>query len=316
MRPNLLKNLDGLSPLIGIVLMLAITFLLAGVIAASLFGGEHEDNLAPAPVASLSVSEYNNTTLRIVHNGGELIFFDNSTTSIILNVEGNDYFLDSSTLGSLKVGETKMLLLKDRKGNLIPKKAGDVATLKFIDLKTQKPIFTQEIKFTYGSESVTQGSEPAVEYLPGITGYYYLGNSFSGTAVNRTDSRLKFAETTYNAANLYGSDINDWPNGILNTRDNFSVVYVGLIKIEQKSNYTFCLTSDDWAQLYINGTAIIKEPISPPKHSKTTNNATISLPAGYHQIRVEMKEYTGTSILHLEWSSEYFSRRYVENFYH
>jgi flagellin-like protein len=316
MKPNLLKNLDGFSPLVGAVLMLAITILLAGIITASLFGGEYEDNLAPAPVASLSVSEYNDTALKIVHSGGEVINLDNSTTSIILNVEGNNYFLDSSTLGSLKVGETKLLLLKDKKGNMIPKKAGNFATIKIIDLRTQKLIFTQEIKFTYGAESVTQGSESTVEYLPGITGYYYLGNSFSGTAVNRTDSRLKFAETTYNAANLYGSDITDWPYGILGTRDNFSVVYIGLIKIEQKSNYTFYLTSDDWAQLYINSTAIIKEPVSPTKHSKTTNNATISLPIGYHQVRVEMKEYTGTSILHLEWSSEFFSRRFVESFYH
>jgi flagellin-like protein len=316
MRPNLLKNLDGLSPLVGTVLMLAITILLAGAIDATLFGGEHEDDLAPAPVASLSVSEYNNTTLKIVHNGGELINLDNSTTSVILNVEGNNYLLDLSPLGSLKVGETKMLLLKDKNGNMIPKKAGDIATLKLIDLKTQKLIFTQEIKFTYGTESVTQGSEPTVEYLPGIIGYYYLGNSFNGTAVNRTDSRIKFAETTYNAASLYGSDITDWPYGILSTRDNFSVVYVGLIKIEQKSNYTFYLTSDDWAQLFINSTAIIKEPTSTTRHSKTTNNVTIPLPTGYHQIRVEMKENTGTSILHLEWSSEFFSRCFVENFYH
>jgi flagellin-like protein len=161
MKPNLLKDLDGLSPLIGTVLVLAITFLLAGVIATSLFGGEHEDDLTPAPVASLSVAEYNNTTLKVIHNGGDSIDFDNSTTSVILNFDGKDvknYFLDSSSLGSLGVGETKMLPLKDREGNLIPKKAGDVATLKFIDLKSQKPIFTQEIKFVYGSESATKAT--------------------------------------------------------------------------------------------------------------------------------------------------------------
>jgi flagellin-like protein len=317
MKPNLLKNLDGLSPLIGTVLVLAITFLLAGVIATSLFGGEHEDDLAPAPAASFSVAEYNNTSLKVVHSGGESINFDNSTTSVILNVDGKDgknYFLNSSSLGSLGAGETKMLPLKDREGNLIPKKAGDVATLKFIDLKTQKPIFTQEIKFIYGSESVTQESESAVEYLPGIIGHYYLGKSFSGTAENRTDSRLRFAENASHLDSKYGSDIVNWPKSILNTTDNFSVVYEGLIKIEQKSNYTFYLTSDDWAQLYINGSPVISESYT--KHNKTTNNATISLPAGYHPIRVEMKEYTGTSILHLNWSSESFSSDFVKNFYH
>ncbi len=114
--------------------MLSSAFLLAGVIDTSLFGGEHEDDLAPAPVASLNVAEYSNTTLKVVHNGGGSIDFDNSTTSVILNVDGKDgknYFLDSSSLRSLGVGETKMLLLKDGEGNLISKKAGDVATLKF-----------------------------------------------------------------------------------------------------------------------------------------------------------------------------------------
>jgi len=70
--------------------VLSITFLLAGVIDTSLFGGEHEDDLAPAPVASFSVDEYSNTTLKVVHNGEESIDFDNSTTSVILNVDGKD----------------------------------------------------------------------------------------------------------------------------------------------------------------------------------------------------------------------------------
>ncbi len=318
MRPdNLLKNIDGLAPVIGNVLMLLIVFLIGAALAVSLFGGENGEKLTPAPLANLRVSEYNNSTLKIDHNGGDVIEFDNSRTSVILNVAKKNYLLNASTLGSFRVGENKLLLLKDREGNSIPTKAGDVATFKVIDLGTQKPIFTQKITFTEGYEpEIKNQSEPAVKYQSGITGYYYQGVSFSGTPVNHTDSRLKFAENTYAAASLYGTDIENWPYGILATTDSFSVVYEGLIKIEQDSSYTFYLTSDDWAQLYIDGNTVITESSSSVRHSKTTNTGTASLPAGYHQIKVEMKEYAGTSILRLEWASGSFSRCFVENFYH
>ncbi len=330
MRPdNLLKNRDGLSPVIGNVLMILIVILIGAALAVSLLGGENEEKLTPAPLANLRVSEYNNTTLKIDHNGGDVIEFDNSRTSVILNVAEKNYLLNASTLGFFRAGENKLLLLKDREGNSVPKKAGDVATFKVIDLGTQQLIFTQEIRFTEGYEpeiinqsepavesEIINQSEPVVEYQSGITGYYYQGVSFSGTAVDRTDSRLKFAENTYASASLYGTDIENWPYGILATTDSFSVVYEGLIKIEQDSSYTFYLTSDDWAQLYIDGNPVITESSSSVRHSKTTNTGTLSLPAGYHQIRVEMKEYAGTSILRLEWASESFSRCFVENFYH
>lgn len=306
-QDTLLKNENGLTPVIGVVLMIVIVFLIGAVIAATLLGGEQEEKLASAPLAKLSVSEYNNTTLKIDHDGGELIEFDNSTTSVILNVAGTDYLLDASTLKSMDTGEEKLLLLRDLEGNLIPRNAGDTATFKVIDLRTKKPIFTQEITFK-------EGFEPEPEYQSGINGHYYLGTVFGGTPVNRTDSRIKFAELA--SARFYGSDIENWPYGVLNTTDSFSVVYEGLIKTEQNSNYTFYLTSDDWAQLYIDGTKIISESTSSSRHARTVNTATISLPSGYHQIRVEMKEYAGTSILHLEWASDSFSRRFVENFYH
>ncbi len=310
MRPdNLLRNKYGLSPVIGVLLMLLIVFLMGAVIAASLLGGEQKEKLAPAPLASLSVGEYNNTTLKIDHNGGEFLEFDNSTTSVILNVAGKDYLLDASALESLGVGDEKLLPMKDRDGNSIPINAGDFATFKVIDLRTQKPVFIQEITFK-------EGYEPEAKYQSGLIGYYYRGVNFSGTAVKRTDLRLKFAESSYSTARLYGSDIENWPYDILNTTNNFSVDYEGLIKIEHNSNYTFYLTSDDWAQLYIDGTTVIKEPTASTRHAKTTNAATIYLPAGYHEIRVEMKENAGTSILHLEWASDSFSRRFAENFYH
>ncbi len=306
---DLLENKNGLAPVMGAVLMLVIVFLIGAVIAISLLGGEQENKLASAPLASLKVGEYNNTTLKIDHRGGDFIEFEDSTTAVILNIAGKDYLVDASDLESLGVGDEKLLLLKDTEGNLIPRNAGDAATFKVIDLRTRKPIFTQEITFTNGYESATK-------YQSGITGCYYQDVFFSGTAVNRTDSRIRFAEDSYLPSSLYESDIEDWPYNILNTRDYFSVAYEGLIKIEQDSNYTFYLTSDEWAQLYIDGIPVIKEPTFSIRHSRTTTETAIPLTAGYHQIRVEMKEYAGASVLHLEWASDSFSRCFVENLYH
>jgi len=307
MSENLLKNRAGLAPLIGTALMLAIVFLIVALIASAFFAGNNTDNLDPAPLASLRVYEYNTSTLKIEHRGGDPIDFSNSTTSVILDVAEKNNLLEASNLEVLKVGDTKLLPLTDIKGNLIPINAGDLATFKVIDLRTKKPVFIQNIRFMNGIDT---------EYQPGIVGYYYKGLYFSGPAVKHTDSRLKFAENTYSSASLYGSDIENWPYGILNTTDYFSVVYEGVIKIEQNSSYTFYLTSDDWAQLYIDGKTVIKEPSSSARHPKTTKTGTIFLPPGYHHIRVEMREYLGTSILCLEWSSESFSKCFVDSLYH
>lgn len=141
--------------------MLVIVFLIGAVIAATLLGGEQEDKLASAPLTKLSVGEYNSTTLKIDHDGGDLIEFNNSTTSIILNVAGTDNLLNASALESLEAGDKKLLLLKDMEGNSIPRNAGDFATIKVIDLKTQKPLFTQEITFAEGNEKIRRNFNSA-----------------------------------------------------------------------------------------------------------------------------------------------------------
>lgn len=344
---NLLKNRAGLAPLIGTALMLVIVFLIVAIIASVYFAGSHQDNLEPAPLADLRVYEYNTSTLKIEHLGGDSIDFSSSTTSVILDMAGKNNILEASNLEVLKAGDIKLLPLKDRNGNLIPINAGDLVTFKVIDLRTKKPVFIQDIRFMNGNDTKYKPGNDTkykpgndtkykpsndtkykpgndteykpsndTEYRPGIVGYYYLGTHFNGSAVKHTDSRLKFAENTYLAARIHGSDIQNWPYGILNTLDNFSVVYEGFIKIEQNSSYTFYLTSDDWAQLYIDGTTVINEPSSSARHPTTTKTGTIYLPAGYHKIRVEMREYLGTSILFLEWSSESFSKCFVDSLYY
>ncbi|WP_156164142.1 type IV pilin, partial [Methanosarcina sp. 2.H.T.1A.15] len=175
MSENLLKNRAGLAPLIGTALMLAIVFLIVALIASAFFAGNNPDNLDPAPLADLRVYEYNTSTLKIEHRGGDPIDFSNSTTSVILDMAGKNNLLEASNLEVLKVGDTKLLPLKDRKGNLIPINAGDFATFKVIDLRTKKPVFIQNIRFMNGIDTEYQPGNDT-EYQPGNDTEYQPGN--------------------------------------------------------------------------------------------------------------------------------------------
>ncbi|WP_276271499.1 type IV pilin N-terminal domain-containing protein [Haloarcula litorea] len=72
---------DAVSPVIGVILMVAITVILAAVIATFVLGlGEQVGNTAPQASFSFDYDEATTDTLTIVHDGGDTI--DNTELSV------------------------------------------------------------------------------------------------------------------------------------------------------------------------------------------------------------------------------------------
>jgi len=98
------RNEDAVSPVIGVILMVAITVILAAVIAAFVFGlGGQQQN---APTASIVASNYPDTTgpdMKIQHKGGDILKGGEWKLSIV--VAGQPPEFNTSVSGSdLTVG--------------------------------------------------------------------------------------------------------------------------------------------------------------------------------------------------------------------
>ncbi len=66
-----IENKEAVSPVVGVMLMLVVTLIIAGVVSA--FGGGLVSTTAPTPQASLSNSLTFGDSLKIYHNGGDSI---------------------------------------------------------------------------------------------------------------------------------------------------------------------------------------------------------------------------------------------------
>jgi flagellin-like protein len=74
----------GVSPVIGVILMVAITVILAAVIGTFVLG--LGDSLQQAPQSQISVASDSTNSLNISHNGGDPL----PQSEILINVDGND----------------------------------------------------------------------------------------------------------------------------------------------------------------------------------------------------------------------------------
>ena len=64
-----IENKEAVSPVVGVMLMLVVTLIIAGVVSA--FGGGLVSTTAPTPQASISSSLTFGDSLKISHNGGD-----------------------------------------------------------------------------------------------------------------------------------------------------------------------------------------------------------------------------------------------------
>jgi len=150
-RKDIREDEEAVSPVIGVILMVAITVILAAVITAFVFGmGPPE----AAPQASLRISDTDTTahTITIVHDGGDSL--DLTDVKVIVDNGGTRSVWDpaAATGGALNmsVGDTMLITTNDMKINgvdtgvnaatAVSLGAGDMIDVMLIDKISEKKI--------------------------------------------------------------------------------------------------------------------------------------------------------------------------------
>lgn len=158
---KLFRNDDkAVSPVIGVILMVAITVILAATVGSSVFSHE---TAKPSPHVNLNIKSGGVDTnkvasIRIEHLGGDTISFDKSVTKIMISVNGGTAVqADPSTIKNLAVGDTATLKLMtadtpttaigDNSGDSTPNIAeNDNVNIKLIDIQSSQIFLDREIR--------------------------------------------------------------------------------------------------------------------------------------------------------------------------
>ncbi|HII92531.1 MAG TPA: type IV pilin [Methanosarcina sp.] len=159
------KDEKAVSPVIGVILMVAITVILAAAIGSSVFG------MGPAksaPQASLDiktgdkfVSGSSPATIRIEHLGGDPIHFETiqgvQKTKLMASVSGKSSVKiteannadNDGGLGVLEVGSVKTLKLENgtTSASYLSVTPGETVNIKIIDIETNQLICDKDVRF-------------------------------------------------------------------------------------------------------------------------------------------------------------------------
>lgn len=152
---KLSMNNKAVSPVIGVILMVAITVILAAAIGSTVFG----EGTANTPQANFNIEAgkagvTDTATIKVEHLGGDPIHFESdSITKVVASYEDKSYVMDADNtttgLGTMGVGDTKTLTLVgiDSNNSLPEIKSGDILNIKFIDVETSQIICDKDIRF-------------------------------------------------------------------------------------------------------------------------------------------------------------------------
>jgi mono/diheme cytochrome c family protein len=93
-------------------------------------------------------------------------------------------------------------------------------------------------------------------------------------------------------------------------RDNFAVEFEGFLRIEKAGEYVFFVTSDDGAQIFVDGELVTNnDGIHPEQESK----GKINLEPGLHKFRVAYFEAGGGEELKVTWQTKGLPRQSISN---
>jgi PKD repeat protein len=157
---------------------------------------------------------------------------------------------------------------------------------------------------------IITGSGTTIQYSPGLIAYYYTGQTWTTLAATTIAPRVYYADIASGRA----SDISNWPVGLINRAENFSVKYDGYFKADTEADYTFTLSSDDGSWMDFDGTSNFIS--NGGLHSYAPVSATRHLKPGYYPITIRMYENTGQAVVYLTYTTPSTTSQVVTQLYH
>ncbi|MGD8400914.1 MAG: glycoside hydrolase family 9 protein [Bacillota bacterium] len=131
----------------------------------------------------------------------------------------------------------------------------------------------------------------------GLDGQYYSGTSLAGTAL------LKRVDATIDFEWGGGSPASDIPS------DGFSVRWTGEVEARSTETYTFYLSHDDGARMWVNDVLVIDNWTD---HAAVEDSGTIKLEIGRkYAIVVEFYENSGDASCQLSWSTNTIAKEII-----
>lgn len=151
----LFKDKNAVSPVIGTLLMLAVTIILAAIYSSTAFNEETPVQAAPKVSIELTANSLATDTVpasvKLEHLGGDDIHFNSSITQVKVSLKGAESVpVNATCLGDMSIGDTKILPLADLNGSNVfgaRPVSGDTVNIKIIDVKTKQLITNKDVKF-------------------------------------------------------------------------------------------------------------------------------------------------------------------------
>ncbi|WP_292468904.1 type IV pilin [Methanolobus sp.] len=161
-KANQFLNEDAVSPVIGVILMVAITVILAAVIAAFVFGmGPPEQ----APQASLRASAADvggDSMIKIEHQGGDNFYLTSSNSKVVVDGEtvefsdlpddyeftaGSTIYVFNETTDGFTLGVMDNVTTAGAAAIDPATSAGETINVKVVDTASQQMIADMDVRF-------------------------------------------------------------------------------------------------------------------------------------------------------------------------
>ncbi len=149
-----------------------------------------------------------------------------------------------------------------------------------------------------GCALILLSSAASAQTGTGLTGKYYDDTTFTTVVTTRTDTGVNFNFTT------------SIPSGTaITAADTYSIAWSGQIEPAYSELYTFFVTADDGARLWVNDELIVQRTFS---QGTGEMRGQMRLKAGHRvNVRLEYIQQTGNASVKLEWASASQTRQVV-----